>query len=117
MRTSMPSSHLAEPVLLKSASVGASGLVVSDLRRSLDFYARVIGLDVLSQTQTSAQLGAAEDQRLILALEQRPDVHPLRASASAYTTRPFSCRHGPHWQALRSISPAAASARAAAITL
>ena len=64
--------------LLKSASVGAAGLIVSDLQRSLDFYAGVIGLDVLSQTAASAQLGVAVDQRVLLELEQRPGVHPLK---------------------------------------
>ncbi len=77
MKTSVLFSPLAKPFLLEAASVGAVGLIVSDLRRSLDFYAGVIGLDVLSQTETSAQLGVAVDQRLVLALEQRPGVHPL----------------------------------------
>ena len=66
------------PPLPESASVGAAGLIVSDLRRSLDFYAGVIGLDVLSETATSAQLGVAVDRRVLLALEQRPGVHPLQ---------------------------------------
>ncbi len=78
MRTSMSFSHLADPVLLNLASVGAAGLVVSDLRRSLEFYAAVIGLDVLSQTETSAQLGVAADRRFLLELEQRPGVQPLK---------------------------------------
>ncbi len=68
--------HVARP-LLESAGVGAAGLIVSDLQRSLDFYAGVIGLDVLSQAAGSAQLGVAGDQRILLELEQRPGVHPL----------------------------------------
>lgn len=69
--------HVARP-LPTSASVGAAGLIVSDLQRSLDFYAGLIGLDVLSKTTTSAQLGVAVDQTVLLELEQRPGVHPLK---------------------------------------
>ncbi len=69
-----------EPSLvLKSASVGRVGLIVSDLQRSLDFYAGVIGLDVLTQTLNSAQLGVTADEGVLLELEQRPGVRPLRA--------------------------------------
>ena len=60
------------------ASVGAACLIVSDLQRTLYFYAGVVGLDVLSQTAASAQLGVALDQRVLLELEQRPGVHPLK---------------------------------------
>ncbi len=77
MGTSMPFSHLAEPFLMSSASVGGVSLIVSDLRRSLAFYAGIIGLEVLANTGTSAQLGVADDHRLILELEQRPGVRPL----------------------------------------
>ena len=76
--TSEPFSLVAEPLLLEAASVSTVGLIVSDLRRSVDFYAGVIGLDVLAQTATSAQLGVAADQRSLLELEQRPGVQPLR---------------------------------------
>ena len=41
---------------LELASVGAACLIVSDLQRTLDFYAGAIGLDVLSLTAESAQL-------------------------------------------------------------
>ena len=63
---------------LESASVGRVGLIVSDVQRSLEFYAGVIGLHVLSQTPHFAQLGVAEENRVLLELEQRPDVRPLR---------------------------------------
>ncbi len=69
--------HVAPP-LLESAGVGAAGLIVSDLQRSLDFYAGVTGLDVLSQAAASAQLGVAVNQMVLLELEQRPGVHPLK---------------------------------------
>ncbi len=68
---------VAQP-LPDSASVGAACLIVSDLQRSLDFYAGVTGLDVLSQESASAQLGVAGDQKVLLELEQRPGVHPLK---------------------------------------
>ena len=64
--------------MLESASVGRVGLIVSDLQHSLDFYAGVIGLDTLSQTPQFAQLGVAEENRVLLDLEQRPGVRPLR---------------------------------------
>ena len=79
--------HLATPVSLEdsgsrlsleSASVGRVGLIVSDLQRSLGFYAGVIGLHVLSQTPQFAQLGVAEENRVLLKLEQRPGFRPLR---------------------------------------
>lgn len=76
--THFSSGHLEPSLLLKSASVGQVGLIVSDLQRSLDFYAGVIGLDVLTQTPRSAQLGVTADQRVLLELEQRPGVRPLR---------------------------------------
>ena len=63
---------------LELASVGAACLIVSDLQRTLDFYAGAIGLDVLSLTAESAQLGVAVDQRVLLEFEQRPGVHPLK---------------------------------------
>ena len=61
---------------------------MSELRRSLDFYAGAIGLQVLSQTDTSAQLGVAADERLLLELEQRSGVHPVKGNALCCTTRP-----------------------------
>ena len=73
----VPLNPVAQP-RLESASVGAAGLIVSDLERSLDFYAGVIGLDLLSQTTSSAQLGVAVDRRVLLDLEQRPGVRRLR---------------------------------------
>ncbi len=59
------------------ASLGAVGLIVSDLQRSLDFYAGVIGLDVLAQDGMSAQLGVAPEARVLVELEHRPGVRPL----------------------------------------
>lgn len=71
--------EIAETLVLSStASVGAVGLIVSDLQRSLDFYGGVIGLDLLTQTGMSAQLGVGGEGRVLLELEQRPGVRPLR---------------------------------------
>ena len=58
--------------------MGRVGLIVSDVQRSLEFYAGVIGIHVLSQTPHFVQLGVAEENRVLLELEQRPDVRPLR---------------------------------------
>lgn len=70
--------HPEPSFLLESAGVGRIGLLVSDLQRSLDFYAGMIGLDVLSQTPHVAQLGVLEEKRVLLELEQRPGIRPLR---------------------------------------
>ncbi len=79
--------HVAAPLLsgppqasllLPSAVLGRAGLVVSDLGRSLEFYGELIGLDVLTQTPHFAQLGVQIENRVLLELEQRPGVRPLR---------------------------------------
>ena len=71
-------SEMAEGIQLSnSAYLGAVGLSVSDLQRSLSFYAGVIGLDVLTQVGSSAQLGVAGEGRVLLELDQRPGTHPL----------------------------------------
>ncbi len=62
----------------ESASVGRVGLIVSDLQRSLEFYAGVVGLDVLTQKPQSAHLGVTSNERVLLELEQRPGVQPLQ---------------------------------------
>ncbi len=50
--------------------LGAVGLSVRDLARSLDFYRGAIGLEVLEQSDDRAALGV--DGRRLLALEERP---------------------------------------------
>ncbi len=62
----------------ESASVGRVGLIVSDLQRSLKFYAGVVGLDVLTQKPQSAHLGVTANERVLLELEQRSGVQPLQ---------------------------------------
>ncbi|WP_293911903.1 VOC family protein [Deinococcus sp.] len=54
--------------LSETARIGAVELIVSDLSRSLDFYAGVIGLNVLAQGGSSAQLGVAAEGRVLLEL-------------------------------------------------
>ena len=71
-------SQASTSVIVTQASVGAAALIVSDLRRSLAFYAGVVGLDVLSRTDRSAVLGVSWDRRVLLELEERPGVQPLQ---------------------------------------
>ncbi len=68
----------SSPLLLESASVGRVGLIVSDLPRSLAFYTGVTGLDVLTRTAHAAQLGVGVEERVLIELEERPNVRPLR---------------------------------------
>jgi catechol-2,3-dioxygenase len=75
-------------LLINSASVGTTGLIVSDFRRSPSFYAGVIGLEALSQTNTSAHPGVVAGNRVLLELEGRPGVHPQRSKRlGLYTPR------------------------------
>lgn len=60
-----------------TARIGAVELIVSDLGRSLDFYTGVIGLNVLAQDESSAQLGVAAESRVLFELKQRLGVRPL----------------------------------------
>ena len=77
-------------------------LAVSDLARSIAFYARVLGLALISRDEQSAMLGAGEE-RLALALSALPDptaasphdtglfhvawLHPSRAALAATIRR------------------------------
>ncbi len=77
-------------------------LAVSDLARSIAFYARVLGLALLSRNEQSAVLGAGEERRA-LALSALPDptaasprdtglfhvawLHPSRAALAATVRR------------------------------
>src|SRR4051794_7792532 len=57
--------------------VGRVRLAVSDLRRSSDFYTQVIGLQLQESTSSTARLGAQDDDRTLLELEQLPGVQPI----------------------------------------
>src|SRR5439155_1440415 len=83
--------------------ISAVRLAVSDLARSIAFYARVLGLALLSRDEQSAVLGAGEERRA-LALSALPDptaasprdtglfhvawLHPSRAALAATVRRP-----------------------------
>jgi catechol 2,3-dioxygenase len=57
--------------------VGAVHLQVSDLARSLAYYTGVLGFRVLSQGDTSAQLGAQDDAEPLVSLHQRHGARPV----------------------------------------
>ncbi|WP_263384501.1 VOC family protein [Granulicella arctica] len=67
----------ALPLLSAATKLGKVGLVVSNLQRSLEFYADIIGLQVLAQSERSAQLGITAENRILLELEQREGVRKL----------------------------------------
>lgn len=58
--------------------LGAVRLLVSDLGRSVDYYQRVIGLQLLSRTSDSAALAPAGHIDSLLTLETRSGVVPAR---------------------------------------
>lgn len=60
-----------------TAHIGRVRLAVSDLARSITFYSRVIGLTLLHLEGNLAQLGIAENDRILLELEQLPGVQSI----------------------------------------
>ncbi len=74
----LPSGHSQAPLFLPTAAVGRAGLIVSDLGRSLEFYGGLIGLDILTQTPQSAQLGVKAENRILLELEHKSGVRPMQ---------------------------------------
>ncbi len=67
----------ATPLLSAATKLGKVGLIVSDLQRSLDFYAEIIGLQILARSGNFAQLGVGEENRILLELEERKGVREL----------------------------------------
>lgn len=67
----------ALPFISPTTKLGKVGLIVSNLQRSLEFYAGIIGLQILAQSDHSAQLGIAAENRTLLELEQREGVREL----------------------------------------
>jgi catechol 2,3-dioxygenase len=61
---------MSEPRLLSGIEMGAVALAVGDLDRSLDYYRRTIGLELLERNGAKAVLGAPG--RPLLELEERP---------------------------------------------
>jgi catechol 2,3-dioxygenase len=62
--------------------MGPVHLTVSDLERSLDFYRRAIGLDVLERGEGRASLGAGD--RELLALFEEPGARPSTGRTGLY---------------------------------
>jgi catechol 2,3-dioxygenase len=56
--------------------VGVVRLQVADLQRSLAYYRKVLGLDLLGRAGDVAQLGTREDERLLVELHERPGARP-----------------------------------------
>ena len=67
----------ATPLLSAATKLGKVGLIVSDLQRSIEFYAEIIGLQILARSESSAQLGVAVENRILLELEERKGVREL----------------------------------------
>ena len=61
--------------------MGAVHLQVSDLRQSLAYYERVLGLRAHDVTDVSAALGVDEDDRPLVTLQTRPGVRRARRGA------------------------------------
>jgi catechol 2,3-dioxygenase len=56
--------------------VGRVRLQVADLQRSLDYYQRVLGLEILEQTGTSASLTAQDSQHVLVELHEQRGISP-----------------------------------------
>lgn len=68
--------------VLSTLSLGAVGISVADLERSLAFYQRAIGMSVLERADRTATLGVAA--RPLLHLEERPGARRDPAAAGLY---------------------------------
>jgi catechol-2,3-dioxygenase len=73
-------------------TMGAVHLTVAELERSLTYYTREIGLEVLEQTGRRASLGAGATE-LVMARRRQGDVARLRQSARSSVGAP-PCEHG-----------------------
>ena len=62
--------------------IGAVRLQVRDLERSLDYYQRVIGLQVQSRTNASAALGVRGDSRALVWLHAKDGIRPARRNGA-----------------------------------
>lgn len=67
----------ALPFISPATKLGKVGLIVSNFQRSLEFYADIIGLQILARSERSAQLGVAAENRILLELEERVGVRRL----------------------------------------
>jgi catechol 2,3-dioxygenase len=75
-RRSQPATS-AIPFISAATKLGKVGLIVSNLQRSLEFYADIIGLQILARNESLAQLGVVAENRILLELEQREGVRKL----------------------------------------
>ncbi len=57
--------------------LGAVRLQVADLRRSIGYYERVIGLRVIEQSPSRALLGAQGSENVLVELNEKPGVNPV----------------------------------------
>jgi catechol 2,3-dioxygenase len=57
--------------------LGTVRLQIADLARSLDWYRRVLGVEVLDQKPGMAALGAQGDRRPLIELHELPGAHPV----------------------------------------
>ncbi|SDX62950.1 VOC family protein [Paenibacillus sp. CF384] len=73
-------------VIDAGAQIGKVHLRVSDLERSLAFYREVVGLQVLSQGEGTAELGAQDSSAPLLHLREIPNAvpRPRRSGAGLY---------------------------------
>jgi catechol 2,3-dioxygenase len=62
-----------------STHIGKVRLAVSNLTRSIAFYRNIIGLAVLNQSETVAQLGPHGETRVLLELEEQTGIRPIAA--------------------------------------
>ena len=69
-------------VIASQTTVGAVELTVSDLPRSLDYYRRAVGLDILDDGVGQASLGAGE--RELLVLVEEPGARPAAGYTGLY---------------------------------
>jgi catechol 2,3-dioxygenase len=63
--------------LPEQTHVGAVRLQVADLNRSLEYYGRVLGLDVLQKNSGQAALAAHGEPRPLVELVEKPGVQPV----------------------------------------
>jgi len=78
--TSVQSSEIRAPSLHPDTDVGSVTLKVGDLKRSLEFYQGVVGLQTLEQEGQTASLGSGK--RVILKLEEIPGARPQPANTT-----------------------------------
>jgi catechol 2,3-dioxygenase len=67
--------------LHSATHIGAAALTIADLQRSIEFYTRVIGFIVLTQTEETALLGTPDGKPLLM-LVQQTDARPQPARST-----------------------------------